>query len=110
MKIMLSADPLPLLAMMYRKDSSCGSGFTLPWEPQYMNCVSGMTASVNRGLSGSGFQPAPSPAADASPAAAAGPAVTVPRAATLAPVSPAVRRNARLFGPFDGSGDGCSPP
>src|ERR1700734_2143140 len=106
MKTMLSADRLPLLAMMYRKDSSCGSGFTLPWVPQYRNCVSGMTASVNRELSGSGFQSAPRLASDRSPvaalAAAAGPAVTAPSVGAPAPASPAVRRKARRLGPFDG--------
>jgi hypothetical protein len=41
--------------MIQRKASSCGAGLTLPWDPQYRNCVSGITARVNRGLSASGF-------------------------------------------------------
>jgi hypothetical protein len=72
-----------------------------------------MTARVNRGLSGSGFQ-VPTLARDADDLAAAdadaGAAVIPPRAAAPAPARPVVHRKVRLFGPRDDSGDELTPP
>jgi len=72
----------------------------LPCEPQYRNWVSGMTARVNRGLSGSGFH-WPMPTCAGATAADAVPAFSGPMAAAPAPTSPAVRRNDRRPGPFN---------
>jgi hypothetical protein len=72
-----------------------------------------MTASVNRGLTGSGRQVPVLAGVDeavavAAAAAAAGPTVIAPSAAAPAPASPVFRRNARLLDPLAGSADGFS--
>jgi hypothetical protein len=71
-----------------------------------MNCVSGITARVNRELSGSGSHvPTLARGADDLTAADAGAAVIALSAAAPAPASPADRRKVRLFGPFGDWGD-----
>ena len=52
MKTMLPLSPLAR-STMYRNEASCGSGMMLG--AKYRNWVSGITATVNRGLSASGF-------------------------------------------------------
>ena len=100
MKTMLPLSP-SARSTMYRNEASCGSGMMLG--AKYRNWVSGITATVNRGLSPSGSH-LPPPSVCGLMAASAGwesssPPAPAPSAAAPAPARPAARRKDRRVPP-----------